>query len=168
MENWTDQGIVLAVRPHGENGAVVSLLTETHGRHLGYVYGARSQKTRGLLEIGTVIEATWQSRVADQLGNFTFEHGRNNAALMMDEPLKLAALMSACALCDVALPEREVHPGLFHGMGALMEALQTDIWGAAYILWEIAFLKEIALAFFCCFSFSDSICTTISLSSRKS
>ncbi len=143
MENWTDQGIVLAARPHGEGGAVVSLLTAEHGRHLGYVYGAHSQKMRGLLEPGTIIEATWQSRVADALGNYTFEHGRNAAALMMDEPLKLAALLSACALCDVALPEREVHVGLYHGMEVLIDTLQTDIWGAAYILWEIAFLKEL-------------------------
>lgn len=122
---------------------MLSLLTSQRGRHLGYVYGAKSQKTRGLLEPGTLLEVDWQSRVADQLGNYTIEQGRNNAALIMDDPLKLAALLSACALCEASLPEREQHEGLFHGMQALIDTLQSDVWGYAYIMWEIAFLKEL-------------------------
>ncbi|MCB1558878.1 MAG: DNA repair protein RecO [Alphaproteobacteria bacterium] len=143
MEQWTDHGIVLSARAHGENGAVVSLLTENHGRHNGYVYGAKSTKMRGLLEAGTILEIEWKSRVSDQLGNFSFEHGQNCAALILSDPMKLAALLSACSLCDVALPERESHPGLYKGMKALLETLQTEVWGAAYVLWEIALLKEL-------------------------
>lgn len=143
MEQWIDQGIVLSARAHGENGAVLSLLTEKHGRHNGYVNGARSTRMRGLLEVGTILEVDWKSRVADQLGNFTFEHGHNKAALLIGDPLRLGALLSACALCDTALPEREVHPGLFHGMKALIETLTSDVWGAAYVMWELALLKEL-------------------------
>ncbi|OIN87085.1 MAG: DNA repair protein RecO [Alphaproteobacteria bacterium CG1_02_46_17] len=143
MEQWTDQGIVLSVRPHGESGAVVALLTEKHGRHNGYVYGAKSSKMRGLLEVGTILEVEWKSRISDQLGNFTFEHGKNSAAMILGDPMKLAALLSACSLCDAALPEREIHVGLFFGMKALLETLPSEIWGAAYVLWEIALLKEL-------------------------
>ena len=143
MEHWTDQGIILAARAHGENGAVASVLTRDHGRHNGYVYGAKSSKMRGNLEAGTWIEVEWTSRVSDQLGHFAFEQGRNCAARVMDDPLKLAALLSACALCDSALPEREGHAGLYHGMMALMETLQSPVWGQAYIMWELAFLKEL-------------------------
>src|SRR5256885_2274241 len=32
---WTDEGIVLGVRRHGESSAIVELLTREHGRHLG-------------------------------------------------------------------------------------------------------------------------------------
>ncbi len=143
MEHWTDQGIILAARAHGENGAVVSVLTRDHGRHNGYVYGAKSSKMRGNLESGTWIEVEWTSRVSDQLGHFTFEQGKNCAARVMDDPLKLAALLSACALCDSALPEREGHAGLYHGMMALMDTLQSPVWAQAYIMWELAFLKEL-------------------------
>lgn len=143
MEHWTDQGIILAARGHGESGAVVSVLTKDHGRHNGYVYGAKSSKMRGNLEAGTWIEVDWQSRVSDQLGNFKFEQGKNCAARVMDDPLKLAALLSACALCDSALPEREGHAGLYHGMMALIDTLQTPVWAQAYICWELAFLKEL-------------------------
>ncbi len=143
MEHWTDQGIILSARAHGENGAVASVLTRHHGRHNGYVYGAKSSKMRGNLEPGTWIEVEWTSRVSDQLGHFAFEQGKNSAALVMDNPMKLAALLSACALCDAALPEREGHPGLYQGMMALIDTLQSDVWAESYILWELAFLKEL-------------------------
>jgi DNA repair protein RecO (recombination protein O) len=146
MERWQDQGIVLAVRPHGENGGIVSLLTETQGRHAGYVRGAHSSRMRGTLEAGNIVDANWQARTSDDLGTLTLELSRSPAAHIMQDPLKLAALQSACALCDSALPEREGHPGLFHGLLALFETLQTDVWGPAYVMWEIAFLKELGFS----------------------
>ncbi len=146
MENWQDQGIVLSVRPHGENGAVVSLLTEGQGRCNGYVRGASSSKMRGTLEVGNRVDAAWSSRVADGLGTFTLELCRNHAAPLMQDSLKLGALQSACALTDAALPEREVHGGLYHGLEALFSMLEGDVWGPAYVLWEIAFLKELGFS----------------------
>lgn len=146
MESWRDQGIVLAARPHGENGAVVSLLTETQGRHAGYSRGAHTSKMRGVLEAGNLVEASWQARTSDDLGTFTLELVRNPASRFLSDPLKLAVLQSACALCDAALPEREGHPGLFHGLQALFAALETEIWGPAYVMWEVAFLKELGFS----------------------
>lgn len=146
MEQWQDQAIVLAVRPHGENGAVASLLTQDQGRHAGYVRGAQGTKMRGTLEVGNLVDANWRARTSDELGSLTLELSQNCSAHFMQDPLKLAALQSACALCDSALPEREGHPGLFHGLNALMAALQTEIWAEAYVMWEIALLQELGFA----------------------
>lgn len=143
MEEWSDQAIVLSARPHGENGAVLSVLTEHHGRHNGYVHAARSSKNRGALEPGTLLHIDWKAKVEGQLGTMTFDSGKNLAAFLLDDPLKLSALLSACSLCDASLPERENHPAIFYGMQALLETLQSDVWGAVYVLWEIAFLKEL-------------------------
>ena len=41
---------MLSARPHGESGAVVSVLTENHGRHAGYMRGGQSSKMRAMLE----------------------------------------------------------------------------------------------------------------------
>ena len=46
---WTDEGIVLGVRRHGESSAIVELLTREHGRHLGLVRGGASSRMRPLL-----------------------------------------------------------------------------------------------------------------------
>lgn len=143
MENWRDHGIVLSVRGHGENGAVVSLLTENHGRHAGYVRGAGGTRLRGIVEPGNLVSAAWSSRVSDHLGAFVLEPERAITGPLLGDPLRLSALISACSLCDVALPERELHPGLFHGLLALLEMLEGDAWGPAYVMWEIAFMREL-------------------------
>ena len=40
MTEWEDDAYVLSARAHGESGAIVDLLTETHGRHAAHVAGA--------------------------------------------------------------------------------------------------------------------------------
>lgn len=146
MERWEDQGIVLSVKGHGENGGIVSLLTEHNGRHAGYVRGIRSSKMRGVVEPGNLVEAHWQARVSDNLGGYTLEPLKSYGPLYMGNARKLAALQSACALCDEALPEREGHAGLYYGLIALFDALDLEIWPAAYVMWEIAFLKELGFS----------------------
>jgi len=146
MESFQDQGIVLSVRSHGENGGIVSLMTENHGRCAGYVRGARGTKMRGTLELGNVVDTNWSSRVEDGLGTYTLELSKNYAAVFMQDPLKLGALQSACALVERALPEKEVHAGLYHGLCVLLDMLESDIWGAAYVMWEIALLKELGFS----------------------
>lgn len=143
MEIWKDQGIVLSVRPHGENGAVVALLTEQRGRHLGYVRGAHSARVRGMLQVGNLLSAEWATRVPDSMGTYEIEMQEALAAGVMDDSLRLGALLSACALCDAALPERESHCGLFYGMLALLQTLETENWAPTYVMWEMAFLREL-------------------------
>src|SRR3954471_9292661 len=36
---WTDEGVVLGVRKHGETSVILELMTREHGRHLGLVHG---------------------------------------------------------------------------------------------------------------------------------
>lgn len=143
MEHWTDQGVVLSARPHGEGGAIVALLTEEHGRHAGYVHGGMSSKKRAMLEPGSLVKAEWQSRVSDNLGTYALESDQGLSPEILDNSLKLAALLSACSLCDAALPEREGHAGLYHGLVALKEMLEGDHWGQVYIMWEIQLLREL-------------------------
>ena len=55
---WTDEGIVLGVRRHGESSAIVELLTREHGRHLGLVRGGAGTAMVGsFTEIADLIEA---------------------------------------------------------------------------------------------------------------
>ncbi len=56
---WSDEGIILSVKPHGETAAVAEIFTRAHGRHLGLVHGGRSRKLRPVLQTGNHVEATW-------------------------------------------------------------------------------------------------------------
>lgn len=143
---WRDAGIVLGARRHGENGLVVSLLTYGHGRHAGLVKGGTSKTGRGLYQPGNLLTATWKARLEDQLGLYACELGEANAAALMADPGRLAALTAVCAVAEAVLPERQAHPLLFDATLALLAALRDapDItYGAAYVEWEMVVLQDL-------------------------
>lgn len=140
---WHDQGIVIAERRHGESGAIVTLLTAEHGRHPGLVRGAHSARARGIFVPGNLVVASWRARLDEHLGNFTAELLEPFAARVLDDAGRLACLASACALSDLALPEREPHPRAFVALHDLIEQLPSPDWAEAYVRWEIALLAEL-------------------------
>ena len=123
MPDWNEEGLVLSVRPHGENSALVTLLTAGQGRHAGLVRGASSAKMRGVLQPGNLVRAAWRARLSEQLGQFTIELDQPIPALLLDDPLRLAGVAAACAVLDGSLPEREPQPALFEATGALLQLM---------------------------------------------
>lgn len=154
METWSDQGIVLGARAHGEGGSVVTVLTEEHGLYSGYLPGGMSKSRQGLREIGNLVKVEWQARLQEYLGRFTLDLEAAHSAPLLSDRKRLQAMKSACALCKTSLPEREANPAQFHGLLALLNALPNDEWGQVYIAWEIGFLNEqgCPLDFTCCAS----------------
>jgi DNA repair protein RecO (recombination protein O) len=140
---WTDEGIILSVRPHGETAAVVELFTRAHGRHLGLVHGGRSRKLRPVLQIGNHVDATWKARLTEHLGHVTVELRRGYAAAAMEDGAALAALTSMAALSRL-LPERDPHPGLYEVSLFVLGFLDDpSVWPALYVRWELALLTEL-------------------------
>ena len=141
---WSDTGIVLSARRHGENAAVVSLLTERHGRHAGLVHGARGRRARGLCQPGNTLTARWQARLAEHLGRYTCELVRARASLLLDDPLRLAALAAVCALVEATLPERHPYPQVYTATVRLFDALEaSEHWPEGVVRWELALLAEL-------------------------
>jgi DNA repair protein RecO (recombination protein O) len=140
---WTDQGIVLSARPHGEGGLIVSLLTLEHGRHAGFVPGGGSRRGRPTWQVGNLVEVNWRARLTEQLGNYSGELRAANAARALDDAVELAGLSAACALLDAALPEREPHPAMFDGFSAFLGALGHPGWPAIYVRVELGLLQEL-------------------------
>ena len=142
---WAAPAVVLEVRPHGEGGAVVTLLTEEHGRHAGLAKGGASRAQAGLWLPGNLVEARWFARLPDQLGALAGEMVHPAAALAMEEPLALALLSSACAIAADALPEREPHPRAFRALVSLIGHLAGGAEGvmADYVRWETLVLSEL-------------------------
>jgi len=142
---WSAPAIVLDARPLGEGGAVVTLLTEEHGRHAGLAKGGASRRQAALWLQGNLVEVHWVARLADQLGSLSGEMVHPAAALAMEDPLALALLSSACAIAADALPEREPHPRLFQAMVSLIGHLAGGAEGvmADYVRWEALLLAEL-------------------------
>jgi DNA repair protein RecO (recombination protein O) len=137
---WCESAIVLASRPHGESSVVATLLTENYGAHAGLVQAARGRKGGGI-QPGNRVVARWRARLPEHLGSYTIEAESNGSAALMDEPLKLLALQSACSLIAVSAPEREPHPGLYEATSALIDTLPGPAWDAAYVAWEVGLLR---------------------------
>lgn len=142
---WSDEALVLSVKPHGETAAVAELLTRAHGRHLGLVHGGRSRKIRPVLQIGNHVDATWKARLAEQLGHVTLELRRGYAAAALDDALALAGLTSLCALARL-LPERDPHPNLYEVTLFVLGFLDDNaVWPALMVRWELALLGELGV-----------------------
>lgn len=143
MNQFSDQGVILSVRPHGESGAVIHLLTENHGKCGGYVNGAQSSsRLRSLLQPGNVVSCDWQSKSDGALGRFDVELEKDFISVIFDNHSAIQAVQSVCALIDMFLADHEEHSSLFNGTVAFLNIIKTPEWPAVYILWELAFLKE--------------------------
>jgi DNA repair protein RecO (recombination protein O) len=142
---WQAPAVVLDVRPHGESAAVVTLLTEEHGRHAGLAKGGASRAQAPVWQPGNLVEAKWVARLPEQLGALSGELVHAAAALAMEDPLALAVLRAATSVAEGALPEREPHPRIFHGLVALVARLAGGAEGAVPELarWEADLLADL-------------------------
>ena len=98
----TTPAIVVALRPHGEYGAVVRLMTPEHGLRAAYVRGARGRRRRPVLMPSNQVEAARSARTDSPLAQGTVEliHSRGP---LLQEPLPAAAIDWVCALTATAL-----------------------------------------------------------------
>ena len=77
---WTDEGIVIGIKRHGEANAILELMTREHGRHLGLVRGGFGSRLKPVLQPGNSVSAGWRARLDEHLGNYTVEGLRLRAA----------------------------------------------------------------------------------------
>lgn len=141
---WQDEGIVLAVRDHGETDAILSALTFEHGRHAGLVKGGVGRRARPLLQPGNRLQLTWRARLPEHLGLYRLEPMQLFGGRLVDDPFRLAGLASATTLLEESLAEREPHPHLYAGLLKLLEAMRDDRdWPETYIRFELLLLQEL-------------------------
>lgn len=140
--SWEDHGIVLSVRRLGEHDAIVSLLTENKGRHVGVVKGGGGKRARALLQTGNLVKAAWRGRLDSHIGTYALEPVHNFAAVAMTAPGVLAGLSALCAMVETALPEREPHGAVYRDALRLLEHLGAPGWESEYVHWEMSLLRD--------------------------
>jgi DNA repair protein RecO (recombination protein O) len=140
---WTDEGLVLGVRRHGETSALLELMTREHGRHLGLVHGGRSRRMQPVLQPGNGVQAVWRARVDEQLGTFAVEPLHSRSARFLSSPMALYGVATLASLLRL-LPERDPHPGLFETACVLADHLDDpDLAPALLVRFEVALLSEL-------------------------
>ena len=142
----TTSAIVVALRPHGEHGAVVRLMTPEQGLVAAYVRGARGRRLRPVLMPGNQVEAVLSARTDEQLaqGQVELVHSRGP---LLTEPLPAAAIDWACALTATVLPEGQPYPRLYDALDGLLAAIEAapaaSGWGAGLVRYELLLLAEL-------------------------
>lgn len=140
---WTDSGIILSTRIYGENSRIVSLLTPTYGRHAGLIRVPKS-RSRLNIEAGTFVDASWNARLPEHLGQWSLETTAAMGARLLSLPTALTALSSACSLTDQCLAERHPYPHLFDHLKQLIQDLAESPQSlTSYVNYELALLKEL-------------------------
>lgn len=143
---WSDDAIVLSVRPHGETSAIVEALTREHGRHSGLVRGGSSRRARPTLQPGNTLHAQWRARLSDHLGNFSLELALGRAGTMLESRHALLGLNAFTSIASAALPEREPHAPVYAAAEILLDAMAAyDFahWAPLYVRWEAGLLNEL-------------------------
>ena len=140
---WTDEGIVLGVRRHGESSAIVELLTRSHGRHLGLVRGGAGSRMRPLLQPGNGVRAVWRARLDEHLGNYAVEGIRLRAATVLASSHAVYGVTHLASLVRL-LPERDPHQDIYDMLDRTLDDLD-DVGDAAVHLvkFELAMLAEL-------------------------
>jgi DNA repair protein RecO (recombination protein O) len=140
------EAIILAVRAHGEHGAVVRALTEEYGLQAGYVRGGRSRRVKPVLQAANLVLGEWRARTDEQLASLTVELIHSRAPLYR-EPLPAAALDWATALTAAALPEGQAYPRLHSALDGVLSAIEAAPaargWAAALVRYELLLLAEL-------------------------
>ena len=142
MPEWTDGALIVGVTRFAERDAVLSFLTQNHGRHNGLVKGVFSKRRAGDFQLGNLMQISWKARLEEHLGTARAELLTAYAARVLDDPARLTALSCLCAMCSL-LPERENVPDFFEKTLEQIALLPFDGWAARYALWETALLKAL-------------------------
>jgi DNA repair protein RecO (recombination protein O) len=140
---WTDEGIVLGVRRHGESSAIAELLTRGHGRHLGLVRGGSGSRMRPLLQPGNSVRAVWRARLDEHLGTYLIEGTRLRAATVLTSSHAVYGVTHLASLARL-LPERDPHEDIYDMLDRTLNDFD-DIGEAAVHLvkFELAMLAEL-------------------------
>lgn len=141
--DWTDEGIVLGVRRHGEVNAILELMTRGHGRHLGLVRGGASSRQRPVLQPGNSVRATWRARLDEHLGTYTVEALSLRAGSFLTAAHAVYAVTHLAALIRL-LPERDPHETIFESLEIIVDHLDDATQaGALIVRFELQLLAEL-------------------------
>lgn len=140
---WTDEGIVLGTRRHGESSAILELMTREHGRHLGLVRGGSGSRMRPVLQGGNLVRVSWRARLDEHLGYYVVEGLNLRAGALLSTPYAVYAITHLAALARL-LPERDPHENVFEAIESILSGLDVPVNTAASVVrFELEMLSEL-------------------------
>lgn len=139
--HWEDSAIVVAVRKFSERDAMVTVFSREHGSYRAIAKGAYASAQRGIYQQGNIVQAGWNARLQEHMGNLKAELSVPIAACVLTDPPALTALQSICGMLERLLHERDPHPQLYDAArSALLALARAGDWQESYVNFELALL----------------------------
>ena len=140
---WTDEGLIIGMRKHGESSVIVEAMTRAHGRHLGIVKGGRSARLRPAWQPGNSADLVGRARLEEHLGGYSVQAKTQRAARVMASAAALHGLHLTSALLRL-LPERDPHEALYETAELIADHCdEPRIAPALIVRLELAILAEL-------------------------
>ena len=145
MDNWTDIGIILKIERRGERGNLLNILTNDHGRHMGWFNNFN--KKQYLIQPGDLVSVSWSSRISNQLGFFKIELIETTVGKIFSDKIRLDIISSFCSLNSFILPEREKCSFFFQKSKTFLKEIISNSSNnevlKLYVFWELDLLNEV-------------------------
>jgi DNA repair protein RecO (recombination protein O) len=140
---WTDEGIVIGVKRHGEASGILELMTREHGRHLGLVRGGFGSRMKPVLQVGNGVSASWRARLDEHLGNYMIEPVNLRASSFFAASHAIYGVSHLAALMRL-LPERDPHADLYAEFEDVLNHLDDAVAAAPMVVrFELQLLSEL-------------------------
>ena len=145
MDNWSDIGIILKIEKRGEKGNLLNVLTNNHGRHMGWFNNFN--KKQYLIQPGDLVNVSWSSRISNQLGFFKIELIETTVGKIFNDKIRLDIISSFCSLTSFILPEREICSFFFKRSNTFLKEITSNLSNnevlKLYVFWELDLLNEV-------------------------
>ncbi|MCU7611889.1 DNA repair protein RecO [Anaplasma capra] len=140
---WREEGVVIGVRPYGDEHLLLSLFTRDRGLRRGLAKFVRKHP----LQIGDVVDATWRAKLPNNLGRFTYEMVSSTFYHYFHDKVKLMCLSSITHVINNALPENDPHPILYDSFQDFTSAAEAELpWYHCYLKLELVVLSQLGFA----------------------
>ena len=142
--NWTDEGLLLSVNPHGEKSAIIHVLTKTKGIHAGIIQNAFSRKMSSTIQPSNQLYLNWSSRLEEHLGTYKVDLLKTRVDILLRNKLALDTFNSLSSLCISTLAERDPMPEFYEmTIKFLDQIVSKKKWEFLYLDWELQLLTSI-------------------------
>jgi DNA repair protein RecO (recombination protein O) len=145
---WQGEAIVLSSTRFGEADALLEVMSQSHGRHRGFVKGGAGKRLGPVLQVGNFLTVTWRSRIEENLGRFTAELNHSPLGLILGDGVRLMMLSALTSVVSASLPEREKHEAVYDGLKTMIRFIETSDkdpfgWAAALVRLEMGILSDL-------------------------
>ncbi len=143
--DWTDEGIIIGTRRHGETSLIVELMTPGHGRHLGLV-GAAAPRTQRTGAAGGQFRACHLAGAPGRASRQSLRSSRRRFARQRWWRPRRGSTRAARRWpgSSGSLPERDPHPQIYDTLVAMVDILDDlVVAGGLIVRFELRMLEEL-------------------------